>query len=139
MLIRSVILLSLCSWQSLGAQATSTPQSRERDVITREELVASAQKNQDLFKAVRSLRSHFLRPPPGTRSMTGLPPARVQLYVDGIRQSEVAMLETIQTMDAEEVRYLDPGKAQDLYGITHNGGAILVKRYKGPRPNPTPP
>jgi hypothetical protein len=49
------------------------------------------------------------------------------------------MLETILTLDAEEVRYLDPGKAQDLYGITHNGGAIAVKRYKGPPPNPTHP
>ncbi|MDZ4674317.1 MAG: hypothetical protein SGI84_07680 [Gemmatimonadota bacterium] len=119
-----------------NAQAEPRRQARDRDVITRAELVESAQKNQDLLKAVKSLRAHFLRPPPGVRSMTGPPPNAIQLYVDGIRQAEVESLILIPTIDAEEVRYLEPGKAQDMYGITHNGGAILVKKYRGPPPTP---
>jgi len=130
-------VLIVAGGQSLAAQAAEPRrQARDRDVITREELVESAQKNQDLLKAVKSLRSHFLRPPPGVRSMTGSRVAPIQLYVDGIRQAEVESLVLIQTIDAEEVRYLEPGKAQDIYGITHNGGAIQVKLFKGPKPTP---
>lgn len=129
-------LMVVAGGRTLEAQSEPRRQARDRDVITRAELVESAQKNQDLLKAVKSLRSHFLRPPPGVRSMTGNRMAPLQLYVDGIRQAEVESLILIQTIDAEEVRYLEPGKAQDMYGITHNGGAIQVKLYKGPRPTP---
>lgn len=121
---------------AVEAQAEPRRQARDRDVISRAELVESAQKNQDLLKAVKSLRAHFLRPPPGVRSMVGGRVNPIQLYVDGIRQTEVESLLLIPTLDAEEVRYLEPGKAQDLYGITHNGGAILVKKYRGPPPTP---
>lgn len=124
--------------QSLTAQDQPRRPARDRDVISRVELMESAQKNQDLLKAVRSLRPHYLRPPPGVRSMTGPPPAPLQLYVDGIRQAEVETLVLIRTIDTEEVRYLEPGRAQDLYGITHNGGAIQVKLFRGPGPALTP-
>jgi hypothetical protein len=138
-----VLVAVLAAGASAGATSVSEAQSeprrqaRDRDVISRAELVESAQKNQDLLKAVKSLRAHFLRPPPGVRSMVGGRVNPIQLYVDGIRQTEVESLILIPTLDAEEVRYLDPGKAQDLYGITHNGGAILVKKYRGPPP-PSP-
>lgn len=134
----TIIVAAALSGGGTVAEGQSEPrrQARDRDVITRAELVESAQKNQDLLKAVKSLRSHFLRPPPGVRSMVGSRVNAIQLYVDGIRQTEVESLILIPTLDAEEVRYLEPGKAQDLYGITHNGGAILVKKYRGPPPTP---
>jgi outer membrane receptor protein involved in Fe transport len=120
------LVLGTASTEAIQAQT----QNRQRDLITREELVQSAQKHQDLEKAIRSLRPHFLRRPAGVRSMAGMGPAAVKLYIDGIKQTELGSLVLIQTLDVEEVRYLEPARAQEQYGITHSGGVIQVKRYR---------
>lgn len=129
---RTAVRSGLVAVALILAGASSAPaQNRQRDVITREELLASAQANMDLEKAIRSLRPHFLRRPAGVRSIAGMGPAQLELYVDGIRQAELGSLVLIQTADVEEVRYLEPARAQEQYGITHSGGVIQVKRYKG--------
>jgi hypothetical protein len=131
---RSTVALALALGLGVALPAAGSAQnqaqSRQRDLITREELVQSAQKHQDLEKAIRSLRPHFLRRPAGVRSMAGMGPAAVQLYIDGIKQTELGSLVLIQTLDVEEVRYLEPARAQEQYGITHSGGVIQVKRYR---------
>ncbi len=129
----AVVALGLVLGMTLAPAGQVQAQNRQRDLITREELVQSAQKHQDLEKAIRSLRPHFLRRPAGVRSMAGMGPAGVQLYIDGIKQTELGSLVLIQTLDVEEVRYLEPARAQEQYGITHSGGVIQVKRY---RPGP---
>jgi hypothetical protein len=126
----AVVALALGLGMAPTLEVQAQVQNRQRDLITREELVQSAQKHQDLEKAIRSLRPHFLRRPPGVRSMAGMGPAQVQLYIDGIKQTELGSLVLIQTLDVEEVRYLEPARAQEQYGITHSGGVIQVKRHR---------
>jgi hypothetical protein len=115
-------------------------QNRRRDVITREEILASAHKELDLYQVIRSLRPHFLTPPRGSRTLGGAPLARVVLYINGNRQEDLQMgLRTIKPDQVQEVRYLEPGRAQDQFGLDHSGGAVLVTLYKGPVPPPPPP
>jgi len=101
-------------------------QTQKRDVITRAEIMAPAQEGRDLIQIIRSLRPHFFSGPRGVRSMVNGPPAPVQLYVNDSHRSGLDELKNIKPEEVEEIRYLEPSRAQDLYGITHSGGAILV-------------
>lgn len=125
------------AWLGLTPRDAAS-QKRQRDLITREELENSAHKNQDLYQAVRSLRPHFLAPPRGNRSMGPGSAAATVLYVDGTPQGDLETLRMIPVMTVEEVRYLEPSKAQHEFGHTHSGGAVLVKRRPQFRPGGPP-
>lgn len=129
------------------APTDAEAQRRDRDLITREELVQSSHKSTDLYQAVRSLRSHFLQGPRGTRSLNATAPRigstdpgtvrpseapKAVLYVNGSRSGDLEMLRSIQTINVEEVRYLNPNAAAMQFGPGHDGGAILVKLVAGP-------
>jgi hypothetical protein len=117
----------------LGGPGSPDPvlaQSRDRDKITREEILNSAQKQQDLYLVVRGLRPHFLLPPRGVRSISGRPAPAV-LYINGNRMGELIEMRKILATDVHEVRYLDPGKAENEFGVRHSGGAVLVTLIKG--------
>jgi hypothetical protein len=53
------------------------------------------------------------------------------LYLNGNKMGELSGLRSILATDAFEVRYLDPSKAEDQFGIGHSGGAVLVQLVKG--------
>ena len=111
-------------------------QKRSRDLITREEIEGSPQKDQDIFQVIRSLRPHFLAPPRGVRTM-GNSTLKTVLYVDGVKETDVNALKSILASTVEEVRYLDPTRSESEYGSDASGGAVVVKRLKGPA-TPTP-
>ena len=113
-----------------GMLSEAAAQRKDRDVITREEILNSAQKSQDLYVMIRGLRPHFLLPPRGIRSASVRPPPAV-LYVNGNRMGELTLLRQIVASDVHEVRYLDPGKAENEFGIRHAGGAVMVTLIKG--------
>ncbi|HEX9892637.1 MAG TPA: hypothetical protein VGA78_01885 [Gemmatimonadales bacterium] len=121
-----------------GGMPEALAQKRQRDLITREELVSSAQKSEDLYQAIRSLRPHFLLPPRGIRTLGAAPPEPTVLYVDGTKQGGLDGLKSILTMHVEEVRYLEPSRAQHEYGFTHSGGAVIVKLAKFTKPPAKP-
>lgn len=105
-------------------------QKKQRDLITREEILNSAQKDKDLFQVIRALRPHFLLPPRGVRSTTS--GSRVSVaYVNGNKMGDLTVLRSILAVDVFEVRYLDPSKAENEFGIGHSGGAVLVQLVKG--------
>jgi hypothetical protein len=107
-------------------------QKKSRDLITREEILASAQKDGDLFNAIKALRPHMLEMPRGIRSMGGtMGTAPLAVYVDKIRQPGGDVLQQILANTVLEVRYLDPNRSQNEFGITANGGAIVIKKYTG--------
>jgi hypothetical protein len=109
-------------------------QKRQRDRVTHEEILKSAHSELDLFQVIRSLRPHFLEPPPGVRTLGGAdPPAPVAVYVDGRRDTGIDALRTIMAHQVEEVRYLDAGRSENEFGPSANGGAVLVKLFKMPR------
>lgn len=113
--------------------ATSQAQKRQRDVITRAEIMASAHKELDLYQVVRSLRPHFLQPRPGVRTLGNSSIAPIAVYVDRKRDIGLEALRTIRPDLVEEVRYLDPSRSGNEFGVTASGGAVLVKLYKAPR------
>jgi hypothetical protein len=114
-------------------------QKRQRDRITQEEILKSAHSELDLFQVIRSLRPHFLQPPPGVRTLGGADqPAPVAVYVDGRRETGIDALRTIMADRVEEVRYLDAGRSENEFGPTANGGAVLVQLSKIPK-KPAPP
>jgi hypothetical protein len=139
--VTTILMLAVAAAWLGATPSLVTAQKKQRDLITRDELLASAQERQDLYTAIRSLRPHFLQPPRGIRTMGAAPPAPAALYVDGNRQGELDGLRMIQTIDTEEVRYLDPNKAQEEFGISHSGGAVMVRLLKraGPSQPPPPP
>ncbi len=136
-------------------QAQGKPK-KDRDLITRDELLEAADKSPDLYQAVKRLRPNFLtvlnRGPssvgikPGAnggppcdavlqRDCPGRSDAVISLpvvYVDGMKTGEPDVLKGIATKNVEEVRYLTPTKAEMDYGLGHEGGAILVKLIKQP-------
>ena len=141
------------------APAPAAAQKKERDLITREELLEIAPKATDLLQAIRKLRSHFLQPQRGPRT-TNLQPgasgtscdrtsggpdcslrggqvvagALPVVYVDDAKMGELEHLKNYPTENVAEVRYLSGNKAGMEYGLGHEGGAILVKLFKGVRP-----
>lgn len=142
-LLGGIALTGLLALAPQSAEA----QRRDRDLITREELVQSSQKSTDLYQAVRSLRSHFLQGPRGSRSLNVATPQvgqtqgsllrpgetpKAVLYINGSRSGDIDMMKNIMTINVEEVRYLNPNAAAMQYGPGHEGGAVLVKLVNAP-------
>ena len=104
---------------------------RERDVIERDEIMASPHRQVDLLQAIRGLRPHFLAAPTANRTRS----YPTQLYVDGVRQQAgLGTLSTIPAAAVQRVRYLDPGRAESELGSTASGGAVLVTTIEGRAP-----
>ncbi len=112
-------------------------QKRQRDLITRAELAAIDRQGLDVYQAIRSLRPHFLAPPRGNRNMRG-ESITATLYVNGNRQGDVESLKMMMAANVEEVRYLDPTKATEEYGMSHGAGALLVKLVDRGKPAAKP-
>lgn len=104
----------------------SLAQKKQRDVITNEEIAKSAQKDGDLLTAIKALRPNFLEPPKGLRTLGGGMQYPLLVVVDGRRGDSEALVQ-LKAIEAKEVRYLEPSRAQNEFGITANGGAIVVK------------
>ena len=122
-LILSSTLLTLAPSQVLG-------QKRQRDRITRAEILNSAKRDLDLFELIRSERPHFLEGPRGTRSIAGSRVAPLAVFVDDRRESGVDRLKSIVPTTVEEIRYLDPTAAENEYGPSASGGALLIKLFR---------
>ena len=115
------------------APSGASAQRKDRDLITREDIDASVQKDQDIYSVIRSLRPHFLAAPRGNRSL-GNSVSRMGLYVDGVHETDVGVLKNILASTVLEVRYLDPTRSESEFGAAANGGAVVVKRLKEPLP-----
>ena len=135
----------------LAAQAQKPPK-KERNRISREELVQAAERATILYDAIRNLRPHFLQannrgvrttgigsgnngdsrgamPVAGSGGSAAMN-ATPTVYIDGVRSGELDMLKNINTSAVEEVRYLTPTEAENELGPRNEGGALLVKMFK---------
>jgi hypothetical protein len=131
--IRSVFAMVVVTGGLLGLTPPELfAQKKQRDRILREEILGSAHRELDLYQVIRSLRPHFLAPPPGVRSLggsRGLAP--ISVIIDGKRDIGLEALRTLMAIDVEEVRYLEPARSENEYGPRANGGAVVVKLFKG--------
>jgi hypothetical protein len=105
-------------------------QKKQRDVITAEEIEKGGWKDRDLLSTIRGLRAHFLELPKGVRSMGGGAQYPLLVVIDGRRQGQEILEQTLAT-DVKEIRYLDPARSQNEYGINANGGAVVIKTFEG--------
>lgn len=124
----------LLSVASLTLPAGVQAQKKQRDLITREEIQKSAQVDGDLYSAIRALRPQFLEPPRGSRTLGNSSMAPLAVYVGKVRQSGMDALQSIMANTVAEVRYLDPARSENEFGITSNGGALIIKLYVAPTP-----
>ncbi len=113
---------------------------KDKDKITRAEIEATPQRDQDIYQVIRSLRPHFLRQARGVRSFGNAGVPLPALYVDGVKESDLNQLKAIPAAAVDEVRYLEPARAEMDYGADAQGGAVVVKRLKVGASTPgTPP
>jgi hypothetical protein len=127
------LLVFLALAAIVAAPSVASAQKRQRDLITDKEIAASAQKDLDALAAIRALRPQFLEPPRGVRSLGNGVQGMLLVYVDGIRQSGTDALVSIQASDVRDIKYLDPNQSQNEFGISANGGAIIVRMQKAPK------
>lgn len=129
----------------IGSLVVFTPadlsaQKKQRDKITRQEIQSSSQKDGDLLTAIRALRPHFLEGPRGVRTLGGGMQNPTLVVVDGRRETGGDALVRMMASHVEEVRYLEPSRAQNEFGVSANGGAIVVKlidaKQAGEEPKP---
>ena len=128
--LRTGLITHLLFIGLLGMPDVSIAQRRQRDVITREEIMASAHKDLDLYHVIRSVRPHFLQARPGVRSMGNSADPGIAVFVDRKRDIGLGALRSIRPAMVEEVRYLEPSKAESEFGFSASGGAVMVKLYK---------
>ncbi len=125
------ILLALtaaCGGNQPGSVRTA---SRNPDVLTRTELLQSAQASKDLYEAIRSLRPNFISPL-STRTQGAQSRAlpKPVVYIDGALSGELEVLHSIMAESVEEVRFRSPSEAAEL-APNAPGGAIMVTLHKG--------
>lgn len=115
--------------------ASGQAPSRDPDVLTRAELLQSAQRTKDLFEAIRSLRPNFINPlttrTQGSQNRT-LP--RPVVYIDGVLAGELDVLRSILVNNVAEVRFKSPTEATVELGNNAPGGAIMVMMHKEAKP-----
>lgn len=126
-MVATALFAGLVACRGSGPDTAPAPKT-QRDLILREELLASARSDLDLYQAIRSLRPHFLAPAPGVRRASS--PSAIAVYLDGVRQAGVESLRSIGAGFVEEVRYLSPTASQNELGVTASGGAIMVKMHR---------
>lgn len=119
----------LCLAGIAGTAPQLQAQKRVRELIKREEIMASPQRESDLYAAIQALRPHFFEKPKGTRSITGMskPIADIVVYFGPLKQPGLEALHNVMAYDVEEVRFLDAYLSESRYGVNANGGAIVVK------------
>ncbi len=148
--MRAAFVLSLVGLMMVSGVAQAQKVKKERNRISREELVAAADRASILYDAIRNLRPQFLQAnnrgvrttgigtgsgAPGAMPAAGSGGSSAQnatatVYVDGVRTGELDMLKTINTSAVGEVRFLTPTEAENELGPRNEGGAILVVMFK---------
>ena len=120
------------SGATAGGTTAESPQStatatRERDVISREELSEPALRAQSVLAVVRSLRPHFLSER-GKNSHSDEEAGKVHVSVNGGRILPLDELNNMSTNEVLEIRYLNPALAMQKFGgAAREGPVILVK------------
>ena len=136
-----LILLAIAA-SLAGAPGDLSAQKRQRDILTSEEIQASAVKSGTLHAVIRSLRPHFLAQARGVRTLGNSIVEPLSVYVNGTRQTDVDALRTLPALAVAEVRFLGPTEAGNQFGPRASGGALLVKLLSTPektQPAPASP
>jgi hypothetical protein len=127
-----LIGLAACAGAASGAQRDHRPEP-QRDVLTRDEILASTSNTGDLLRAIQSLRPNFLVTHNSAHSQRSAAALPLAVYVGQMRQTGLDALKSISAANVAEVKYLDPTAAQNQFGFGATGGALVVKLYEKPK------
>lgn len=118
-----------------SSDAQDAPKKRkpQRDLVTREEILDSPQRDDNLFNALRSLRPRFLERPTGIRTLGNSVQPPTAVVIDGKPMGDLETLRSVVASSVDEVRYMEPSKAGTEFGNIASGGAVVVKLYKAPK------
>jgi hypothetical protein len=133
MLARRSLALLLVLAASCAKPATTaggpTPSSatvrKDPNVITRAELEDPAIASYDAMTAIRQLRPAFFRTR-GPQSLRNQTAGLVQISRDWGPLHPVEELSQVELRTLQEVRYLNAVEAQTRFGISANGGPVIV-------------
>jgi hypothetical protein len=122
------VLMAACTTpktpSSGGAPATARAR-RNPDVISREELEDPTIAGTDAETAIRQLRPAFFRTR-GPQSLTNATAGLVQISQDFGPLQPLSQLSAVDTRSLTQVRYLSAVDAQSRFGITANGGPVIL-------------
>ncbi|HEX8906008.1 MAG TPA: hypothetical protein VF771_14260 [Longimicrobiaceae bacterium] len=102
--------------------ATTTHQHHNRDVLTPEDWAGRHEDN--AYALVRTLRPAWFRGGRGANSRAGR--SAVVVYRDGVKMGGEYELRAISSASIREIRFYDAIAATQLFGVGHDGGAIVV-------------
>ena len=118
-----VIALSGCA--SSGQGSTASSQSSTRNLLTREDLLATEEP--DLRRAIERLRPQWLRARGAARIGSVL---QVAVFIDDVRAGGVDFLNSLRLEGIEEVRFYTAAEATTRWGGDVAGGVIAVSRRR---------
>lgn len=123
-----LVLAASCAKPSTTA-GSSTPASattrKDPNVITRAELEDPVIASYDAMTAIRQLRPAFFRTR-GPQSLRNQTAGLVQISQDWGPLHPVDDLKQVELRTIQEVRYLNAVEAQTRFGISANGGPVIV-------------
>jgi hypothetical protein len=106
-----------------ATQATGAGPRPSSNVLTRQEIEASAYARTNLYETLEKLRPAFLRPRTTSSRNQALP----VLYIDGQRRESLEYLRSIPSGEVAEIRYLNVQDATTRYGFNVPAGVLDVK------------
>lgn len=107
----------------------------DRSKLTRQDLDEAGNSIVTARDAIRILRPHWLQPPVGRMASSNVADAgggaqTVIVYLDGSRQVDLEVLNTIRNAEIQEMRYLDQNRAIGIHGPGHEAGVIEITTVK---------
>ena len=106
---------------------TQAPATRDRNVISLEELSDPGIRAQSVLDVVRSLRPHFLTER-GKNSQSDTEAGKVHASVNGGRILPLEELGNMHANEALEIRYLNPAAAMQKFGGAAREGPVILVR-----------
>ena len=116
-----VVAATGCAGASSGGATDMSAPRSQRDLITKEQIEATHQK--DAYSVVASLRSNWLRER-GSDSITR-DPTKVQVYLDNVRMGTVDALKSIRIESVEYIQHYDSNAASARSGNRPRAGGDL--------------
>lgn len=112
------LMMTACA-STGGADQNGSRSSR--DVITAEQLENMS--NQSVYDVVRKLKPTWLQRR-GQVSFRGN--TELLVILDESQFHDLSLLTSMTAANIQEIRYMDPARATNKYGIRASGGAILL-------------
>ncbi len=127
-----LVLATSCATSSASSDpgapsspGTTSRAARNPNVIGAEELHDPTMLGLDALRAIRYLRPMFFRAT-GPQSLTNMTAGLIQISWDYGPLQPLGLLTSFSTLSVIEVRYLDANEAHGRFGLSANGGPVIV-------------